>query len=244
MLRFFVAFGILVLTVSPGSVRSEAVVSGDTETCLECHANLHPGIVEDWRQSRHAATSPAEALKAKGLARKVSSKTVPERLKNAVLGCAECHTLRPEAHQDTFDHNGYDIHVVVSPKDCATCHAQEAEQFERNLMSQAHGNLVNNDVYQLLIRSINDTPVYEKGKMSSKRADPATEEESCLYCHGTRLQVKGVTTRSTDFGEMEFPVIGGWPNQGTGRINLDGSRGACSSCDTRHRFSIEMARKP
>jgi hydroxylamine dehydrogenase len=29
-----------------------------------------------------------------------------------------------------------------------------------------------------------------------------------------------------------------------GRVNLDGSRGACSACHTRHRFSIEMARKP
>ena len=171
------------LTLTAAITEAGAPISEDTETCLECHANLHPGIVEAWRQSRHAATTPAEALKAKGLSLKVSSKNVPERLKNAALGCAECHTLRPEAHQDTFEHNGYDIHVVVSPKDCGTCHSQEAEQFGRNLMSHAHGNLVNNGVYQLLVRSINDTPVYEKGKMSLNGADQATEEESCLYCH-------------------------------------------------------------
>jgi hypothetical protein len=41
-----------------------------------------------------------------------------------------------------------------------------------------------------------------------------------------------------------LPIIEGWPNQGTGRINLDGSLGACSACHTRHQFSIEMARKP
>ncbi|MGB9629045.1 MAG: multiheme c-type cytochrome, partial [Thermodesulfobacteriota bacterium] len=35
-----------------------------------------------------------------------------------------------------------------------------------------------------------------------------------------------------------------WPNQGVGRINPDGSLGACSSCHTRHQFSIEVARKP
>ncbi len=45
-------------------------------------------------------------------------------------------------------------------------------------------------------------------------------------------------------GELEFPVIEGWPNGGSGRVNLDGSRGACSACHTRHRFSIGMARKP
>lgn len=39
-------------------------------------------------------------------------------------------------------------------------------------------------------------------------------------------------------------MIEGWPNQGVGRVNLDGSMGACSACHTRHTFSIEMARKP
>ena len=29
-----------------------------------------------------------------------------------------------------------------------------------------------------------------------------------------------------------------------GRINPDGSKGACTACHTRHGFSIEMARKP
>jgi hypothetical protein len=43
---------------------------------------------------------------------------------------------------------------------------------------------------------------------------------------------------------MTFPVIAGWPNQGVGRINLDGSLGSCSACHARHEFSIEMARKP
>ncbi len=45
-------------------------------------------------------------------------------------------------------------------------------------------------------------------------------------------------------GEMEFPVLAGWPNQGVGRINPDQSRGSCAACHTRHAFSIEMARKP
>ena len=29
-------------------------VSDDTETCIECHASLHPGIVKEWRKSAHA----------------------------------------------------------------------------------------------------------------------------------------------------------------------------------------------
>lgn len=54
----------------------------------------------------------------------------------------------------------------------------------------------------------------------------------------------GFESRETVEGEMEFPQIAGWPNQGVGRVNLDGSKGACTPCHSRHTFSIEMARKP
>ena len=36
----------------------------------------------------------------------------------------------------------------------------------------------------------------------------------------------------------------GWPNRGVGRLNMDGSLGACSACHSRHQFSIETARNP
>ena len=68
-------------------------------------------------------------------ARKVSSTSVPETLQGVAVGCAECHTLRPDAHADTFEHNGYNVHVVVSPDDCRTCHATEADQYS----TQHHG---------------------------------------------------------------------------------------------------------
>ncbi len=35
-----------------------------------------------------------------------------------------------------------------------------------------------------------------------------------------------------------------WPNTGIGRINPDGSRGACSACHSRHLFSAKVARSP
>ena len=237
--------GILMAACFGGTAEAGDIpISGDSEACIDCHSIYHPGIVSDWKKSRHARITPGEAMAVKGLALKLSSKNVADELRDSVVGCAECHTLRPEAHKDTFDHNGYDVHVVVSPKDCATCHAEEADQYDRNLMAHAHENLVNNDVYKLLIQSINDSPVYDQGKLVMKPSNAATDMESCLYCHGTRLEVTGTETRETDEGEMAFPVIRGWPNQGTGRINLDGSRGSCSACHTRHQFSIEMARKP
>ncbi len=243
-MRSWVFALVIIFLFSPAAFGASAPISEDTEACLECHALLHPGIVEAWKGSRHAQTTPAKAMTMTGLARKVSSNTVPGEFKDVALGCAECHTLRPDKHADSFEHNGYDIHIVVSPLDCATCHSQEAEQFGGNLMAHAYGNLMNNTVYQLLIKAVNGTPALEKGRVIAEPANRATEAESCLYCHGTKLKVAGTVTRETEHGEMEFPVIEGWPNQGTGRINLDGSRGACSACHARHQFSIEMARKP
>jgi hypothetical protein len=223
----------------------EATLSDASAECLDCHAISHPGIVAGWRTSRHAQTTPAQALKVEGLARKVSSESVPGNLQDTAVGCAECHLLRPQAHADTFDHMGYEVHVVVSPDDCAVCHSQEAEQYTQNIMSHAHTNLADNAVYTSLKTTIIGKSRRGKKHIEYDAADPLTEADSCYYCHGTRLKVTGTEVRNTELmGEMEFPKISGWPNQGVGRINLDGSRGSCAACHTRHTFSISMARGP
>ena len=144
----------LLCSFTATGVRADGTVSEETAECLECHSSLHPGIVKDWQNSRHAAITPGDALKVKGNARKISSPTVPENLRGKAVGCAECHTLRPGEHADTFEHNGYDIHVVVSPPDCATCHREETTQYADNLMSRAYGNLADNPVYRKLQVSI------------------------------------------------------------------------------------------
>jgi hypothetical protein len=236
--------GIFVLYAGSGGA-VDIPVSEATAECLECHASIHPGIVQDWQNSRHAKITTKQALAVDGLARKVSSKTVPDDLQGSTVGCAECHTLRPDAHAGTFEHNGHDIHVAVSPNDCATCHSIETEQYSKNIMSQAYDNLDANKLYHKLQLSINGRKEFKNGKIHFEPADAATKAETCYYCHGTRLKVVGTEIRDTELaGELEFPIIEGWPNQGVGRINLDGSLGSCAACHTRHAFSIEMARKP
>ena len=224
---------------------NKALISEATSECIDCHQTIHPGIVGGWRNSRHAAVTPAAAMAAKNMARKVSSDNVPASLQKTVVGCAECHTLRSDAHADTFDHNGYAVHVVVSPKDCAVCHTQEADQYSKNLMAHAYRNLAENAVYQKLKVSIIGTMQRKNRRLVSTPANALTNADSCFYCHGTKLKVTGKEVRDTDLvGELEFPKISGWPNQGVGRVNLDGSNGACSACHPRHTFSIEIARKP
>jgi hypothetical protein len=219
-------------------------VSEATAECLDCHEIVSPGIVADWRRSRHAKTTPSEALKKPKLERRMSSEKIPDGLSGVVVGCAECHKLNPGKHKDTFEHSEHKVHVVVTPADCAACHKVEVEQYSKNIMAHAYGNLKNNPVFQSLEKSINGLQSYESGKLTEGTADSLTSEDSCYVCHGTRILVKGLKEVETDFGEMQFPVLGGWPNQGTGRINPDGSMGACTSCHPRHEFSIEVARKP
>lgn len=234
-------FGMVGMISTAGA---EAPISDATQECLDCHTSIHPGIVEDWNRGRHAAVTPKQALATEGLARKVSAENIPAALQDVAVGCAECHVNRSEAHADSFEHNGYEVHVVVSPLDCAVCHTEEQRQYDQNIMAHARNNLAGNELYGQLQRTILGTPRLENGKLSHDTPDAATQADACFYCHGTELKAAGIEVRDTVLGEMEFPKIEGWPNQGVGRINLDGSRGACSACHTRHDFSIEMARKP
>lgn len=246
-MRWLFCLLVLLVVLSTDEVcnAAEAVISDETQECLDCHSVFHPGIVADWQKSRHAVVNVKDALAVEGLSNKVSSKNVPEALTDTAVGCAECHMLNAASHKDTFEHNGYDIHVVVSPKDCAVCHTQEAEEYSQNLMSHAYANLAENPLYQDLQRSIIGTPVLKDShSVKYEPENEATKAEACYYCHGTKLSVSGIETRDTDAGELSFPIIEGWPNQGVGRVNLDGSLGSCAACHTRHQFSIEMARKP
>ena len=235
---------LVVFIWTPAALGGNAPLSEGTEACLECHRTLHPGIVADWQRSRMSRVTPAQALKKAGLAMRISVEEAPENIADVVVGCAECHTLSPDTHEDSFDHEGYHVHTIVTPRDCATCHAVEAKQYGRNLMSHAYANLNNNPVYHNLTMTTNGVQIFEDMKTTVREPDPETNADSCNYCHGTKVEVKGFRTKETDFGEMKLPILEGWPNQGVGRVNPDGSMGSCAACHTRHQFAIEVARKP
>jgi hydroxylamine dehydrogenase len=100
------------------------------------------------------------------------------------------------------------VAAVVTPKDCSRCHPDEAKQYSRS----KHANTME------IIWKID--PWLNKGMNSDfERAS------GCLPLprHGPENEGRQSWTRS-------------WPNVGVGRINLDGSKGSCTSCHTRHRF--------
>ncbi len=238
VIAFFLAF------ITMSAVAGAAGLSADTEGCIGCHAMVTPGIVADWQAGRHSATSPAEGRQQDRSNRRISADQVPPGLADTAVGCAECHMMNADQHPDSFEHNGYTIHTVVSPSDCAVCHPTEVAEFADNLMAEAYANLMHNPTYAHMIQSTNGKHEFDGRGMKFHGSDPVTDADSCLSCHGTDVKVTGTELRETDMGEMEFPQLSNWPNSGVGRLNPDGSVGACSSCHMRHQFSIEVARKP
>lgn len=221
-----------------------AEISEETQACLDCHVSATPGIVQDWKRSRHFRVTLGEAVKKPELERRVSAEKVPAKSAGFAVGCAECHTVNPKNHSDTFDHNGQQVHLLVTPKDCAVCHPTESGQYEKNLMSHARGNLLNNKLFWSFVTTVNGVQTFKDMKTTLSEPNDDTNADSCFHCHGTAIEVKGKKTRDTDYGELEFPVLSGWPNQGVGRYNTDGSMGSCTACHSRHQFAIQVARQP
>jgi hypothetical protein len=213
-------------------------LSAESQACIDCHEQYTPGIVADWRSSRHAAITPDSAMSRPELERRISASVLPSPLRGNVVGCYECHSLNGTRHTDNFEHFGFQINVVVSPADCQGCHPAEVEQYGRGKKAHALDNLQRNPVYHLLVETILTT----QGTPAS--AHNNSKSETCYACHGTRVEVRGMQTVSTDAGDIEVPRLANWPNQGVGRINPDGSSGSCAACHPRHSFSIAIARKP
>jgi hypothetical protein len=149
---------------------------------------------------------------------------------SANITCLDCHqaeTFDADVSQShyaqyrrpdqKFGRPEYKVPVtaVVTPMDCSRCHPDEAKEYARS----KHANTVE------IMWKID--PWLNKGMNSDFE-----RTSGCFTCHGTVVEMKdGKLTPET------------WPNTGVGRINMDGSMGSCTSCHTRHRFSVAEARK-
>jgi hypothetical protein len=134
----------------------------------------------------------------------------------AGVGCLDCHQAQ-KGETDAFEHNGSTIAVIVSPKDCGRCHQEETDQ--NSASRHAHGTEFIGSLDNFLGEIVEGTPAATSG---------------CRQCHGSEVKVLSE-------GKLD-PAT--WPNTGIGRVNPDGSRGACSACHLRHSFSSAQARRP
>jgi hypothetical protein len=225
-------------------IENQASLSPQTQTCIGCHNIYTPGIVKDWLTSRHAKTNPSEAMKKPSIEKRMSAESIPQGLQGFAVGCYECHSLNTGNHKDSFQHMGQMINVVVTPQDCKTCHPAEFNQFSGSKKSYAYKNLMENPVYHTLVKTITGVKQVTDKKIISDTPTEMTLHETCLGCHGTKVGVSGMKSIDTKLGNIDIPNLINWPNQGVGRINPDGSTGACTACHPRHGFLIEVARKP
>ena len=233
----FLLFAILILR-SP--LYASPPVSPETQGCLECHQHVSQGLVDSWKKSLHASTTIEKSLKSGRL----TKTAVPESKHAFVVGCAECHTINTENRDDVFDHGEYKVHMLVTPKDCAVCHMEEARQYSESKKAWAEKNLTGNPLYMELANQTNSVQSYKNGEIVLSPSDYLAEMDSCLSCHGSRVKVSGVTKHETELLDFESPKLVGWPNQGVGRLNPDNSRGSCTVCHTGHMISIVTARAP
>lgn len=147
----------------------------------------------------------------------------------AKVACFECHGASKN-DSDAFEHYGQTIAILVTPKDCSRCHARQVEEFSASHHSKG----------ARILGSIDNTlaEVVEGNKGMKSPAFPegvaASAVNGCWQCHGSEVKV-------LPEGKLD-PAT--WPNSGIGRINPDGSEGACNACHTRHTFSVAQARHP
>ena len=144
------------------------------------------------------------------------------------VGCYECHRAE-EGDKDGFLHEGKRIATVATPRDCEQCHKEIVAEFDHSHHSRAAefiGSLDNvlGEVVEGRLAAVN----------------------GCWQCHGSTLRfatdARGEVVRDKNGKPQLDPAT--WPNTGIGRVNLDGSRGTCSACHSRHAFSRAMARQP
>ncbi len=227
-----------------GLTKHHIAVPASSTSCVKCHQEQTPGINAHWEDSTHAR---------KG------------------VGCVECHQADIN-DADAFDHYGSIIATVVTPRDCSRCHQIESEEFQRSHHAKAGNILASLDNFLAETVEGSREPFNPHsptpGRAFKEVNGMASAFSGCQQCHGSK-----VALQSTDGGMITVdqlkpdengqptdkevlakvmkndegrPIFhaGTWPNTGIGRINLDGSRGSCSACHSRHDFSPRRARQP
>lgn len=230
---------------------AEANISGEhvaipvkSQQCVDCHQKSSPGIIDHWRLSTHAE---------KG------------------VGCVECHQAQ-HGDVDAFDHYGALIATIVTPRDCSRCHKKEAEEFAHSHHAKAGNILASLDNFLAETVEGSRVPFNPHSPTPSMDVKEVNGMSSafvgCLQCHGSKVALQSIDggmitvdqLKPDDQGqptnkevlakvkrnENKRPMLhsGTWPNTGIGRLNLDGSRGSCSACHSRHDFSPRRARQP
>ena len=165
--RFTLWLILSIVFAAGGSAQTKAALSQQSQACVACHEASSPGIVGQWNGSGHEKSR---------------------------VGCFECHKAE-KGDRDAFEHNGFLIATIVSPKDCSRCHEKEYREFEASHHADA----------AKILGSL-DNVLAEVVEGNLKHDSPAAVN-GCWQCHGGEVKVLAN-------GKLD-PAT--WPNTGVGR---------------------------
>ncbi len=139
-------------------------LSPDGKKCVECHAEKQPGIVADWRSSRHGHVG---------------------------VSCIDCHVVDKSselASQRCPGVKGTDIYlsVLVTPKTCGRCHATQVEQFNKSGHYRARLQYTGPDGRNFKSMSALIEKYEAQGIEKFKNAPEMT---GCMQCHGADVKL-------------------------------------------------------
>lgn len=229
-------------------------VPASSERCVSCHMQGNPGIVEQWKWSTHAHKGvgcvechqanegEADAFLHEGAL--IAAVVTPK-------DCGRCH----EQVYDEFtrSHHAKAGNILAS-----------LDNFLAEVVEGKRDDTVD-ELEKFVFNPHSKTP--GRGDFMQVNGQ-ASAVVGCLQCHGSKVALMAtdggrLTTDDLKPDENGQPTDmaavariqkdasgkpklhpGTWPNTGIGRINLDGSRGSCSACHSRHDFSPRRARQP
>ena len=227
-----------------GVSRARVAVPATSRGCVECHRQTTPGVAQHWLDSSHAEGG---------------------------VGCLDCHVAEND-DADSYVHYGATIATIVTPRDCGVCHLEVAAEFEKSHHAAGGNILASLDNFlaetvegaRLDFNPHSPTP----GRAVELVNGTASAFSGCQQCHGSKVALRSTDGGTITVDELEpdaegkptnleavgriqrgdngKPLFdtGTWPNTGIGRLNLDGSRGSCTACHSRHDFSPRRARQP
>ena len=121
------AIGLLVLSSTALAVKVDPKLYGSPEgqVCIKCHELKTPGLFKLWRSGK---------------------------MGQAGVNCYDCHkaekaTDKAPGNPGGYDHRGFWITVIVSPKDCARCHKEQFDQQQVSHHAKAADILNSSDNY-------------------------------------------------------------------------------------------------
>ena len=219
-----------------------------SKKCVSCHEQQSPGLIDHWMGSTHAVKGvgciechqahdgEADAFKHEGYL--IATVVTPK-------DCGRCHLTEYEEFDGS--HHAAAGNILAS--------------LDNFLAETVEGSREPYEVFNPHAPSRATAEMQVNGMASAF--------VGCQQCHGSKVALKSTDGGMLTVDDLEpdpetgkptnldayakilknsngKPVFheGTWPNTGIGRLNLDGSRGSCSACHSRHDFSPRRARQP